>query len=144
MDCPGCNATLIAIEFTGVELDFCSHCGGVWLDRGELADILDLAEVESGGITEALYDSPDLGAGKGQCPRCDRRLRRVALGAAEQTIEIDRCPDHHGLWLDRGEIRDVVGWFGQEKGRDTGAVADLFNEMFGHDLRSNDEETPPQ
>ena len=144
MECPGCGSPLIALEFASVELDYCPQCAGVWLDKGELADLLDLAEVASGGMTEALYDTPSRGPGKGQCPRCGRRLQLVQLEAADHAIDIDRCPGHHGLWLDRGEIRQVVEWFGQEKGRDTGAVADVLNQMFGYALRPNDKENPAQ
>ncbi len=140
MECPGCGAVLIAIEFMGVELDYCPQCGGVWLDKGEFADILDMAEVASGGLTEALYNAPSLSPGKGKCPRCGRPLGLVQLETAQSPIALDRCPDHHGLWLDRGEMGDIIQWFGQDRGVDTGAVAQLLHQMFGHDLRSNDKE----
>jgi hypothetical protein len=38
--CPKCGAPLVAIHFRGVELDKCSHCQGVWLDCGELDQVL--------------------------------------------------------------------------------------------------------
>ncbi len=41
MKCPNDNATLTMSERSGVEIDYCPECRGVWLDRGELDKILD-------------------------------------------------------------------------------------------------------
>ena len=39
--CRNCNASMQAVNRSGVELDMCPQCRGVWLDRGELEKILD-------------------------------------------------------------------------------------------------------
>lgn len=36
MKCPVDNATLSMMERSGIEIDYCPECRGVWLDRGEL------------------------------------------------------------------------------------------------------------
>lgn len=41
MKCPTDGATLTMSERSGVEIDYCPECRGVWLDRGELDKILD-------------------------------------------------------------------------------------------------------
>lgn len=43
MDCPKCSVALVAIDYgdTGVEVDFCRQCRGVWLDAGEFEKIID-------------------------------------------------------------------------------------------------------
>lgn len=47
MICPQCNTAMQEITKTGVLLDLCPTCRGVWLDRGELEKILSRArEVE--------------------------------------------------------------------------------------------------
>lgn len=38
--CPKCGAPLLAIHYRGVELDKCSRCHGLWLDCGELDQVL--------------------------------------------------------------------------------------------------------
>lgn len=38
------------------------------------------------------------------CPTCGATLQQVH----HEGVELDRCPDGHGLWLDRGELRRVV------------------------------------
>jgi len=40
--CPTCpDATLAITERSGIEIDYCPTCRGVWLDRGELDKIID-------------------------------------------------------------------------------------------------------
>ena len=46
MKCPNDGATLTMSERSGVEIDYCPECRGVWLDRGELDKILDRASAE--------------------------------------------------------------------------------------------------
>ena len=43
MKCPNDGAVLTMSERSGVEIDYCPECRGVWLDRGELDKILDRA-----------------------------------------------------------------------------------------------------
>ena len=47
MKCPNDAATLVMSERSGVEIDYCPECRGVWLDRGELDKILDRADAEA-------------------------------------------------------------------------------------------------
>lgn len=46
MNCPTDGTTLVMSERSGVEIDYCPKCRGVWLDRGELDKILERAEKE--------------------------------------------------------------------------------------------------
>lgn len=41
MKCPQCNVNLVMSERSGVEIDYCPECRGVWLDRGELDKIIE-------------------------------------------------------------------------------------------------------
>lgn len=43
MRCPVDSVELMMTERSGVEIDYCPQCRGVWLDRGELDKILDRA-----------------------------------------------------------------------------------------------------
>lgn len=59
MNCPMCDVTLQRSERQGVEIDFCPRCRGVWLDRGELDKIIELAGEElvamtAGGTSPAV------------------------------------------------------------------------------------------
>ena len=42
MKCPVCPSTdLLMTERSGIEIDYCPQCRGVWLDRGELDKIIE-------------------------------------------------------------------------------------------------------
>jgi hypothetical protein len=42
MKCPNCPETnLVLIDRQDVEIDHCPQCGGVWLDRGELDQLIE-------------------------------------------------------------------------------------------------------
>ena len=41
MQCPTDGTTLVMSERSGIEIDYCPQCRGVWLDRGELDKIID-------------------------------------------------------------------------------------------------------
>ncbi|MBZ4188918.1 zf-TFIIB domain-containing protein [Niabella beijingensis] len=39
MKCPNCGETLMMTDRSGIEIDYCPKCRGVWLDKGELDKI---------------------------------------------------------------------------------------------------------
>ena len=41
MQCPVDGTTLVMADRSGVEIDYCPQCRGVWLDRGELDKIIE-------------------------------------------------------------------------------------------------------
>lgn len=41
MKCPIDGTPLVISDRSGVEIDYCPQCRGVWLDRGELDKIID-------------------------------------------------------------------------------------------------------
>ena len=41
MKCPNCNVSLVMTDRSGIEIDYCPDCRGVWLDRGELDKIIE-------------------------------------------------------------------------------------------------------
>ncbi len=49
MQCPTDGTTLVMSERSGIEIDYCPECRGVWLDRGELDKIIDRAATQGTG-----------------------------------------------------------------------------------------------
>lgn len=43
MKCPSCVTDLTIGERKNIEIDYCSKCRGVWLDRGELDKLIELS-----------------------------------------------------------------------------------------------------
>ncbi|GGI73845.1 hypothetical protein GCM10007973_08350 [Polymorphobacter multimanifer] len=41
MACPVCSTGLTLSDRSGIEIDYCQACRGVWLDRGELDKIIE-------------------------------------------------------------------------------------------------------
>lgn len=39
--CPKCGAELVMVPYKGIEIDKCSQCQGIWLDCGELEQVLE-------------------------------------------------------------------------------------------------------
>lgn len=46
MQCPTDGSVLVMSERSGIEIDYCPSCRGVWLDRGELDKIIDRSTSE--------------------------------------------------------------------------------------------------
>ena len=46
MKCPNDDTVLTMSERSGIEIDYCPECRGVWLDRGELDKILERATAD--------------------------------------------------------------------------------------------------
>ncbi|MBC7608875.1 MAG: zf-TFIIB domain-containing protein [Polaromonas sp.] len=61
MKCPVCpDVTLAMMNRQGVEIDYCPQCRGVWLDRGELDKLIELAVGQSPARqTSAVQQRPD-------------------------------------------------------------------------------------
>jgi uncharacterized protein len=53
MNCPVCNIPLTMTDRSGVEIDYCQKCRGVWLDRGELDKIIERSsqQIPGSGFT---------------------------------------------------------------------------------------------
>lgn len=48
MQCPTDGATLVMSERSGIEIDYCPDCRGIWLDRGELDKLVERSYGEPG------------------------------------------------------------------------------------------------
>jgi Zn-finger nucleic acid-binding protein len=79
MKCPIDNESLVMTERSGVEIDYCPKCRGVWLDRGELDKIIERgAQASSSPQPEKRerrdYDDDDRHRGHyGQKPHYKKR-----------------------------------------------------------------------
>jgi Zn-finger nucleic acid-binding protein len=56
MTCPSCGGDLVELERSGVHLDACRQCRGVWLDRGELDRIVERERQVVGAIDDDEQD----------------------------------------------------------------------------------------
>lgn len=57
MKCPVCpDSDLTMTSREGIEIDYCTRCRGVWLDRGELDKIMERSEPASAPMDEYRQD----------------------------------------------------------------------------------------
>jgi uncharacterized protein len=54
MRCPKDGMELVEVEHAGVHIDKCSHCGGIYLDAGELDKIMEANAKEEGVLSRFL------------------------------------------------------------------------------------------
>ena len=72
MLCPVCKTGLSMSDRSGVEIDFCPSCRGVWLDRGELDKIIERTQ-------PPLVSDAERGRDKEYRNNPDRRERQGGL-----------------------------------------------------------------
>ncbi len=59
MKCPTCpDSTLVMADRSGVEIDYCPVCRGVWLDRGELDKIIERTAPQAPAPAQHRYSAP--------------------------------------------------------------------------------------
>jgi uncharacterized protein len=59
MKCPNCNVSLVMTDRSGIEIDYCPDCRGVWLDRGELDKIIERSSNSTNNTQQNNYsDKP--------------------------------------------------------------------------------------
>lgn len=101
MRCPNCLTQTMSqkqVKQANVRIDQCPQCGGLWFDRDELEKVLDVAAKELNVPSAA---SPTRRA----CPRCSSPLYR--FNYPQTYCHIDMCRHCGGIWLDRGEFKEI-------------------------------------
>ena len=107
MDCPKCaGSRLQAATVKGIEVDQCPDCRGVWFDEQELARLLATRPANLKPIAGGRTDPAD-DARSGRCPRDGQSLMRVR-SAREPDVTVEVCPQCRGLWLDGGELAQIL------------------------------------
>jgi Zn-finger nucleic acid-binding protein len=83
MKCPVCRVDLVMADRAGVEIDYCSKCRGVWLDRGELDKIVERSATDAPAASAGGYEAWDESrriSGEGYGPTGRPRKRKSFLG----------------------------------------------------------------
>src|SRR5262245_26613393 len=110
MECPnGHSRKLEKILFHDVEVDYCHECLGLWFDQHELPLAKD------GKDEQFKWMDIDLWRDKGnfqfsmsnrRCPLC--RVPFVEVAYDHSAVVIDFCKHCKGIWLDRGEFKQIM------------------------------------
>lgn len=112
MNCPACKEPMVIIEFNKVETDYCTNCGGIWLDSGELELLSDNDSLRS-DINSRLKSLQKSGEKKLKCPICRKKMEKVTLENSNLTL--DHCLNNDGLWFDEGELVSALSISGESE-----------------------------
>ncbi|HEX9230081.1 MAG TPA: zf-TFIIB domain-containing protein [Arthrobacter sp.] len=121
MKCPVDSIDLIMSERSGVEIDYCPQCRGVWLDRGELDKILDrAAETMGPGVAAPPAPMPPTTPGHIPPPlynldprRDDRRPDDRRYDDRTYDERRDRPRYEQPRYDDRRRPKRKEGWLGE-------------------------------
>jgi len=107
MNCAVCSNPMITLELDQVETDYCLTCRGIWLDKGELEQLLgDTLQAQQ--VLQSFQIAQDCKESPRRCPICCKKMEKVLAGPESKTTLLDRCKKGHGLWFDSGELESVL------------------------------------
>ncbi|MBM3461971.1 MAG: hypothetical protein FJX76_07715 [Armatimonadetes bacterium] len=110
--CPACENIALKAHTdpdTGLEIDACPSCHGLWFDANELSRFLQSGSLKNRFMwSEAAEPLATVGyvisTAKCACPHC-----KSAMSEKQFTgITLDYCTKCKGLWFDDGEVRHIV------------------------------------
>lgn len=99
--CPACRTTVLkerTLSDQATRIDVCPACKGGWFDARELAASLSVAIKDLEPPENAMKTSR-------VCPKC--RIPLAQIDYPETTVEVDICEACHGIWLDKGEFKQL-------------------------------------
>jgi Zn-finger nucleic acid-binding protein len=106
LSCPR-DKTLMGETLRGdAILDVCGKCGGQYFDSGEMFAAFGIKADPS------YWDRPETGGGVKDgtlpCPVCHTHMLIQDVKHEAQHVEIDRCGKCGGIWLDKGEVEQIM------------------------------------
>lgn len=112
MHCPVCKTKKLEKALLyGVEVDYCPKCYGLWFEEDELQWAKDEKDRELRWLDIDLWKdiaqfrvSPQ----KKFCPA--DRMPLYEVHYADSVVKVDVCNVCKGIWLDRGEFKDIIGY----------------------------------
>jgi len=118
--CPACTKELTrnTDDLTGLEIDTCFYCRGIWFDYNELRRFFSSPKLYNKfrlpqyNFRVTIKEAPE----KRLCPRCpETELTEVTL----DEVIVDECPSCKGIWLDSGEVTRLIDLYeaGKLKGK---------------------------
>lgn len=106
MNCPRCRTPLVIVEYHDIELDWCPACEGLWFNRGEM-ELLAL-KLGRPAHTPSTGRETQVSEKRLKCPECNRNMMKRLLGDSCSVLA-DVCGECGGLWLDHGELEQLLG-----------------------------------
>lgn len=109
MYCPICKKYLDHAVLSGVEINYCPNCLGLWFEEEELRLTKDVKDRDLRWLDIDLWKEKEkfkISPGQKLCPWC--RLPLYETNYGDSDIKVDLCNICHGIWLDRGEFKKII------------------------------------
>ena len=109
--CPICKTKLDQAIFSGVEVDYCPSCLGIFFEDNELKLAKDYKDRNLRWLDIDLWKDETkfkITPGIRLCPSCRLPLYEVYYG--DSRVIVDVCNLCQGIWLDRGEFKRIVDY----------------------------------
>ena len=102
MRCPSKHNTVLISHLTtqGVEVDYCTECGGIWLDKGELFYFVRNPKLALKKFLFALEHK------KPSDKISPKSLKPMVEIEYPDGPTIDYCEESGGIWLDKNELEE--------------------------------------
>ena len=114
--CPCCNLKLEKLQTAFVTLEYCKECDGVLIAEDEFEKLITYKVNPQSKFNphylRFIQDHPRDNRKKPQfhpCPICQKSMAVVNY-KKQSGIIIDIC-EEHGIWLDGGELRQIIEWY---------------------------------
>jgi len=105
--CPECQAQTKEKDYNGIIINVCQNCQGIFLDFGEIKQVIDSVEINTLFEKIQKWDFKKDNKWKDiVCPDCDETMeeREYIYGSGNH---INFCKSCGGIYLDAWEIDDI-------------------------------------
>ena len=110
MNCPNNHKEIMQkVLFYNTEVDYCPECLGVWFDQDELMLAKDEKDETLNWLDFDIWrDKSRFKVARidKRCPACRTLFFEVKYDGSK--VKIDFCKHCRGVWLDRGEFKQMV------------------------------------
>ncbi len=109
MECPNGHKELEKTLFHNVSVDHCPECLGIWFDKNELAGAKNDKDKELNWLDFDIWRDKSkfkVYTIEKRCPVC--RIAFAEVVYDDSNVKIDFCKMCHGIWLDRGEFKQIM------------------------------------
>ena len=105
MQCPKCDSNFDEVSFSGVTVQRCCGCRGIWFDRSKHEYLKDIEGSESIDIGDPKVGERHNEQGDLKCPDCSSAMIRM-VDPVQPHIWYESCSACSGVYFDAGEFAD--------------------------------------
>lgn len=105
LQCPKCQGSLESVIYSGIEVDRCTNCKGIWFDSQEAQELKTMKGAESIDIGDPTMGEKFDEIADINCPKCQTKMTKM-VDLNQSHIWYEKCPVCYGIWFDAGEFKD--------------------------------------